>query len=167
LARRQLSFLAIVTQPTALLANPDAVLLDLRANTGEAAIRELQALLGAAGGAVSEPPKFLADLLERAEIASVCIAADVALPHARTSAVGRMVLAVGRAAHGIAFDAEHPQVRLVFLIGTPKNAAADYLQLVASLSRLLKNPLVRQGLLTARTTAEFIALLASGAEAKR
>jgi PTS system fructose-specific IIA component/PTS system fructose-specific IIC component/PTS system nitrogen regulatory IIA component len=97
----------------------------------------------------------------------VCIAADVALPHARTAGVGRMVLAVGRAAQDVAFDPEHPGVRLVFLIGTPKAAVADYLKLVAGLSRLLKKPGVRAGLLTAKTEAEFLALLARGAESKR
>lgn len=167
LARGALSFPATVTQPTALLANPDALTLELRASTGDEAIRALHERLGSAGGAVNDGKKFLADLRDRAQLASVCIAPDVALPHARTSAVNRMVLAVGRAAQDIAFDAEHPQVRLVFLIGTPQNAATDYLQLVAALSRLLKNPAARQGMLTAKTEAEFLAWLAQGAGAKR
>jgi mannitol/fructose-specific phosphotransferase system IIA component (Ntr-type) len=55
----------------------------------------------------------------------------------------------------------------VFLIGTPKAAVADYLKLVAGLSRLLKKPGVRPGLLAAKTAAEFLALLARGAESKR
>ena len=167
LARRWLSFSATVTPPNDLIANPDALALDLRAASGAEAIRALHAHLGLAAGAITDGPRFLADLLERAELASVCIADDIALPHARTAAVGRMVLAVGRAAQDIAFDAEHPRVRLVFLIGTPKNAAAEYLKLVAALSRLLKNAAVRQGLLTAGTESEFRALLARGAEAKR
>jgi mannitol/fructose-specific phosphotransferase system IIA component (Ntr-type) len=142
-----------------LIANPDAVLPDLRAASGDDAIRALHARLGAAAGAVTDAPQFLADLLERARFSSVCIADDVALPHARTAAVGRMVLAVGRAAEGIAFDAEHSRVRLVFLIGTPRAAVTENLQVVAALSRLLKNPATRAALLAAPTEAELRALL--------
>jgi mannitol/fructose-specific phosphotransferase system IIA component (Ntr-type) len=67
----------------------------------------------------------------------------------------------------VAFDAEHPRVRLVFLIGTPKEAAADYLKLVASLSRRLKSAATRKALLAALTEGEFLALLARSAEVKR
>lgn len=123
--------------------------------------------LGSVAGAVIDEPRFLADLLERASVASVCIADEIALPHARTTAVGRLVLAIGRSSQGIAFDAEHPAVRLVFLIGVPKLAVRDYLQLVAALSRLLKNSVVRQGLLTASTEEEFLASLARGVKPKQ
>jgi mannitol/fructose-specific phosphotransferase system IIA component (Ntr-type) len=167
LARQWLSFRATVTQPTVLLANPDAVTLDVRATTGEEAIRALQVKLGAAGGAVMDQPKFLADLIERAHLASVCIAVDVALPHARTAAVSRIVLAVGRVVGEAAFDAEHPAVRLLFLVGTPKSAAGDYLQLVAAISRLLKNPAARAGLLAAKTEEEFRGCLAGTTEVRR
>lgn len=156
-----------MTQPNDLIANPDALALELRAITGDAAIRELHGALGLAAGGVADAPVFLADLLDRARLASVCVAADIALPHARTSAVRRMVLAVGRSAHDIAFDVEHPGVRLVFLIGTPKDAAADYLKLVAALSRMLKNPGVRRELLTATSESDFLAALGRGAGIKR
>lgn len=153
--------------PTDLIAKPDAVVLDLRAANGEEAIRALHARLGDVGGAVTNGPQFLTDLLERAQLASVCIADEIALPHARTAAVERMVLAVGRATEPIAFDAEHPKVRLVFLIGTTKAAVTDYLQVVAALSRLLKNATMRANLLAARDEAEFRALLARSLPTKR
>jgi mannitol/fructose-specific phosphotransferase system IIA component (Ntr-type) len=143
-----------VTLPTDLIANPDVVLLDLRAGSREEAIRLLHAPL-AKLPAVRDADLFLHGLLERAQLASVCIAEDVALPHARTAAVDRVVFAVGRTAAGVAFDAEHPAVRLVFLIGTPKEAVTEYLRTVAALSRLLKTEGVRAGLLAARTEAEF------------
>lgn len=156
-----------MTQPTDLIANPDALALELRATSGEEAIRELHARLGSAVGAVTDAPRFLADLIERAGVASVCIADGIALPHARTPAVSRMVLAVGRAAREVAFDAEHPHVRLVFLIGTPKEAVTDYLKLVAALSRGLKNGKFLDGLLAATTEAEFRGWLARCAEVRR
>ncbi len=146
--------------PTELIAAPDVVVTDLRVTSGEEAIRALHQRLRAATPDVKDAAEFLKDLLARAAISSVCIAADVALPHARTAAVNRIVLAVARTAAPVAFDAEHPGVRLVFMIGTPKAAVAEYLQTVAALSRLLKNGDTRAALLAAPTEADFRAVLA-------
>ena len=152
-----------VQSPTALIAQPDAVILDLPTDSGEAAIRYLHTRLSGLPE-VTNSSTFLSDLLERAAMSSVCIASDVALPHARTTAVRRTVLAVGRSAGPVAFDPEHPAVRLVFLIGTPKEAVTEYLQLVAALSRMLKNDQTRAALLSAATEAEFRAWLARGTQ---
>ena len=133
---------------------------DLRVNSGDEAIRALHQRLRAATPEVRDADLFMRDLLERAALSSVCIADDVALPHARTTAVGRIVLAVARTAEAVAFDAEHPRVRLVFLIGTPKAAVSEYLQTVAALSRMLKKATTRAALLGAPTEAEFRAVLA-------
>ena len=142
-------------------------MLDLPAASGEAAVRLLHERLVATTDAIIDPPRFLGDITARMQVASICIAAEIALPHARTDAVARMVLAVGRAEQGIAFDAEHPHVRLVFLIGTPKAAVPEYLQAVAALSRLLRHPLTRAGLHAAPDEAEFRAVLAGGALAQQ
>jgi mannitol/fructose-specific phosphotransferase system IIA component (Ntr-type) len=153
-----------VDLPTQLLAQPDALLLDLAATSREAALCGLHARL-ARSPAVTDAPKFLHGLLERAMLAPICIAPDVALPHARTDSVARVVLGVARmAVPGVGFDAEHPAVRLVFMVGTPKQQVEEYLLAVAAITRLLKADGVRAGLLAARTEAEFTALLARGAK---
>ena len=152
--------------PTELITLPDAVVADLRAASGEEAIRLLQARLCAATPAVKSPPELLAALLDRARLSSVCIAPEIALPHARTDAVERVVLAVARAPAGIAFDAEHPAVRLVFLIGTPRQAVAEYLQMVATLSRWLRTAGVREALLAAPGEKELRGILARATEKK-
>lgn len=128
-------------------------------------MRTLHAELARRPGVV-DGERFLRDLLERAMLAPVCIAADVALPHARTGAVDRIVLGVARiAAPGVGFDGEHPAVRLMFMIGTPRQQVEDYLRLVAAISRLLKADGVRAGLLAAKTEAEFRVQLARGTTA--
>lgn len=143
------------------------MILDLEAGSGEAAVRSLHERLVAVSDAVVDAPQFLADLLARMRLAPVCIADDVALPHARTNAVSRMVLAVARAPHPISFDADHKGVKLMFLIGTPKSAVTEYLQAVAVLSRMLRNPATRAGLYAATNEAEFRALLSGGVAASR
>lgn len=151
-----------LNSPTDIIAAPDVVALDLTATSGEDAIRALHQRLRAATPDVKDAAQFLKDLLERAAVASVCISDEVALPHARTAAVKRIVLAVARTATPVAFDPDHPGVRLVFLIGTPKAAVAEYLQTVAALSRLLKSPGTKGALLAAANESDFRAILARG-----
>lgn len=157
--QRGVTFRLHVQSPTELIAQPDVVMLDLVASSREAALRALHARL-ATLDAVADPDRLLLDLLERAMVAPVCIAPDVALPHARTAAVNRIVLGVARtAAPGVGFDGEHPAVRLIFMIGTPRQEVAEYLQLVATISRVLKVPGAREALLAAEDEAAFCGAL--------
>jgi mannitol/fructose-specific phosphotransferase system IIA component (Ntr-type) len=148
-----------VNSPSLLISNPDVVRLGLHAGSGEEAIRLLHGQLVADCDGIRDPDRLLLDLIERARLSSVCIADDIALPHARTSAVDRLVLAVARAEPGVPFDPAHPAVRLIFLIGTPRDAVAEYLQMVSAVSRVLRNPIARGALLTAPDEADFRALL--------
>jgi mannitol/fructose-specific phosphotransferase system IIA component (Ntr-type) len=149
-----------VPPPTELIAQPDVVTLDLVATSREAALRALHGQLSR-NPAVKDADRFLFDLLDRVMLSTVCIAADVALPHARTTAVERIVLGIARiAAPGVGFDGEHPHVRLMFLIGTPKQQVEEYLRVVAGISRLLKTDGVHAGLLSATNEMEFRAILA-------
>jgi mannitol/fructose-specific phosphotransferase system IIA component (Ntr-type) len=156
-----------VTSPTDFLAEPDVVLLDVQARSGEDAVRVLHERLTAENPAVTDPARFLDDVFERMRIASVCVSDDIALPHARTNAVTQLTMAVGRARDGVSFDADHPQVHLIVLMGTPKDAVGDYLRTVAALSRVLRHPPTRAGLMAAQNEEEFRALLAGAMTTKR
>ena len=156
-----------MSSPTELIAEPDAVVLDLEAETGEGAVGLLHRRLTEVSEGISDAPNFLADVIQRMRVAPVCIADDVALPHARTNAVSRMVIGVARTKNPVPFDASHSGVRLIFLIGTPKDEVTGYLQVVARLSRLLRTPAIRAGLYSATDEAEFRALLSGGVAARR
>lgn len=144
------------------MAQPDAVLLDLEASTRDLALQRLHAALAKSPG-VTDGAQLWRDLLERATVASVCIAPEVALPHARTLSVDRLVLGVARIqAPGVAFDADHPTVRLMFMIGTPRQQVEEYLRMVAAITRLLRKPGTLAGLLAAPSENEFRALLGRG-----
>lgn len=134
--------------------------------TAEEAIRLLQAKIAAATTAVNAPEELLSALLERYQVSPVTIGADLALPHARTDAVDRMVLGFGRSAEGIGFDSSHPRVRLVFLMATPRDQIEGYLQAVAALSRLLKREGLRAALLNAASEEELRALFGRAMKVK-
>ncbi|HWL15182.1 MAG TPA: PTS sugar transporter subunit IIA [Opitutus sp.] len=151
--------------PSELISHPDVVMLDLPGGSRETVLRTLHGRL-AGNPAVLDADRLLRDVLERVMLATVCVSADTALPHARTNAVSRIVLAVARLAPpGVAFDPEHPQIRLVFLIGTPRAEVDSYLRLVGSISRLLRDPAAHDALLAAKSEPEFRAVLAGEVKA--
>lgn len=102
---------------------------------------------------------FYQELLARERIDPTCVGNEIALPHARTDHVGSVVVAVGRSEGGVRFERANENVRLMFVLGTPRANPSDYLQVVSSLCRLLKDPAHRDGLLAAATPEEFIAVI--------
>ena len=106
-------------------------------------------------------------LLERERLHSTGIGDGIALPHARNALVGLIdhpVIVFGRHATGIDYAAiDGIPARLFFLIVAP--TVTDHLAILARLSRLLRQPNVRQNLLSAKTADEVIGLL-STAEAQ-
>ncbi|MBX7158475.1 MAG: PTS sugar transporter subunit IIA [Verrucomicrobiae bacterium] len=141
------------------LLQPSLIKLSVTETKRTAAIREVAELLRA-DKRIKDFEKFYQDLLTRERIETTCLGADTALPHARTDHVSDMVLAVGRSREGVLFENSNQTVRLIFLVGTPKRMATDYLRLVGTIARLLKQETIRQALLMAPDEQAFIEVLA-------
>jgi mannitol/fructose-specific phosphotransferase system IIA component (Ntr-type) len=108
---------------------------------------------------------FYDELLARDRLDTTCLGNAIALPHARTEHVKKIVMAVGRTDTGIPFDSKGEIVRLFFVLGTPKTKPGDYLAVVSALCKILKDPADRASFLAAATPEAFIAAIAA-AEAK-
>lgn len=100
---------------------------------------------------------FYNELLARERLDTTCLGNEIALPHARTEHVKKIVLAVGRSDAGVHFENCNQTVRLMFVLGTPKSNPTDYLILVGALCRLIKDASSREQLLAAPTPEAFIA----------
>lgn len=99
---------------------------------------------------VSDYPTFCKAMYERESAGSTSIGYGVAIPHARTDQVKDLLLVIGRLTEGIQFEqTDKIPVRLIFMVGTPKNMVTEYLRLVGTLARHLKTESLRQKLLTA------------------
>jgi len=103
---------------------------------------------------------FYEELLARERIESTCLGNEIAFPHARTDSLKGMVLAIGRSTTGVWFENSSQNVKLIFVIGTPKRMVTDYLSIVGGLARLLKDASTREALVAAKTVEEFIEILA-------
>jgi mannitol/fructose-specific phosphotransferase system IIA component (Ntr-type) len=104
---------------------------------------------------------LLRALHEREQLHSTGIGDGIALPHARNALVGLVdcsILVFGRHAAGIPYDAiDGVPARLFFLLLAP--TVTQHLAILARLSRVLRDPKLRQGLLTASQPEKVIALI--------
>jgi mannitol/fructose-specific phosphotransferase system IIA component (Ntr-type) len=114
----------------------------------------LQELIGAIPELAARPDARVAlfkALVERELLHSTGVGDGVALPHARqalTHVVEHPVIVLGRHPTGIAYGAIDGQpVKLFLLLVT--TAVTEHLQVLARISRLIRNPDLQQNLLTA------------------
>jgi mannitol/fructose-specific phosphotransferase system IIA component (Ntr-type) len=107
---------------------------------------------------------FYNELLARERLDTTCLGNEIALPHARTEHVQRIVMAVGRRDEGVLFENGNQNVRLMFLLGTPKSNPGDYLTVVSALCKILKDPANRDALFRAETPEAFIQAMVAAEE---
>jgi len=135
------------------------VVFDLKAESKEAAIEELVDL-AASSNMVKDRDSLLADVQEREELVTTGVGYGVAFPHAKTHSVKGIVIAFGRSAKGIDFDAmDHQPVRLFFLIAAPEDAIGAHLNVMARLSFLMKSADNRQMLEEATSPGDVLTLI--------
>ncbi len=138
------------------LLAPERIILSLQSTKRTAALQETAKLLEADPN-VANFQGFYNELLARERLDTTCLGNEIALPHARTEHVKKIVLAVGRSEAGVLFENSNQTVKLMFVLGTPKNNPTDYLILVGALCRLIKDESSRAALLAAPTPEAFIA----------
>ncbi|MDX2185291.1 MAG: PTS sugar transporter subunit IIA [Opitutaceae bacterium] len=146
------------------LLDPSRVTLQVRSDKRTAAIHEVASRLDGHPD-VSNFGSFYQELLARERLDTTCLGNEIALPHARTEHVKRMVMSVGRSSGGVLFENSNETVRLLFVLGTPKSNPGDYLMVVSSLCKVLKSATTRDALLHATTPEEFIGVLTAAEEA--
>lgn len=143
----------------AALLKPERMKLGLEAKQKNAALHEVANLL-AGCPSVNNFDAFFREILERERISNTALGHDIAIPHARTDHCTDILIAVGRSAEGIDFEAKDGRpVRLIFLIGTPKAMVTEYLRVVGNLARLLRQDDIRQRLLDAPDPTAFMQII--------
>ena len=146
------------------LLDPSRINLQVQSTKRTAALNEVARLL-AAHPEVANFDGFYNELLARERLDTTYLGNEIALPHARTEHVKGIVLAIGRSDAGIHFENCNQTVRLMFILGTPKSNPTDYLLVVSTLCKILKESANRDPLMAATTPDAFIAAL-TAAEAR-
>lgn len=144
------------------LLDPARISLAVRSTRRTAALREVGYLLEGHPD-VANFAGFYDELLARERLDSTYIGNGIALPHARTDHVRRTVMAVGRSDSGVFFETCNQTVRLMFVLGTPRSDPGNYLRLVGTLCRVLRDPAVCDVLFRASDPGTFAAVLQDNA----
>ncbi len=133
----------------------DLVIEDIIAKDKDGVIREFARLLKAAGK-IDDEDEVVRVISERETLGSTGIGDGVAIPHGKVQGLGRMIVAFGRSRSGVDFHAlDGRPVFLFFLLLTPADRPGEHLKALARIARLLKNPSLREGLLTVRDRGEL------------
>lgn len=132
----------------------------LKSTEKSSAITELVDLLASAGYS-SARESLLEAVLNRENQRSTGIGRGFAIPHAKSDAVDKLVVAMGRTNEPIEYKAIDGQpVRLIALLVSPISATSMHIQALAKLSRLVTNGSVLQQLLDAPDSETFYRVIA-------
>ena len=138
------------------LLSIDRIKIPLESQTKDDLLREL---VGVAAAPAGQPARddVLRAVREREAVLSTGIGHGVAIPHGKSSAVGDLRMAAGRAAAPVDFDALDGQpVSLFFLLVGPESAAGPHIKALSRISRLVRKDEVRDKLVAAQTAQEFM-----------
>ncbi|AQT68615.1 EIIABC-Fru [Anaerohalosphaera lusitana] len=126
----------------------------------QAALNSLVDLIGKSKD-VSDVDEVRTAIFHRETLMSTGIGLGLAFPHARLSSVKKPAMAVGLCREGIDDyeSLDNAAVHLVFMIVAGKDQHAQYLRLLASISKKLKVENVRKSLINAPDEDSFYALL--------
>lgn len=132
---------------------------ELLADDKEGVIDELLECL-VSEGLIANRAQAREDVLARERSMSTGMQDGIAIPHARTSAVSRLVCAIGLKREGIDFDAlDVKPTRIVILTLSPRDAATPHIQFMASISKSL-DVAGRQALLNCHSADEMLQFFA-------
>lgn len=143
------------------LFSPASINLDLSGSDRDAVLGELVAQIPEIADQPEARATLLRALQEREQLHSTGIGDGVALPHARNALVGlvdRPIIVFGRHPQGIPYDAiDGVPARLFFLLIAP--TVTQHLAMLARISRLLRDPKLRQNLLAADGPEKVMSLI--------
>ena len=147
---------ATKTRTEIALIAEDIVFLDVQFQSRDDAI---SGLVGAAtdAGRITNADEVVAAALAREEQHSTGVDHQVAIPHARSSAVSEPTLAFARFSEpGVVWAEGEKPSRLIFLIAMPEDAGKAHLKLLSKLARHVMNQEFRDELYAAATPADAV-----------
>ncbi len=140
------------------ILSPTAVTVPLRSTEKKAVIDELVDVLDGAG-LIEDPETLKRVVWDREQQRSTGIGDGLAIPHGKSSCAKDLVIAVGRPATPIDFDAVDGQpVQLVVLLASPPDRTAEHIQALGRISRMLSKREVRQAAYAAESAEDLYRL---------
>ncbi len=140
------------------LISPDVVKVPLAGKSKDEVIRELLAVLSGAGRLTDDRKAYEA-VLAREALGSTGLENGIAVPHAKTTAVTDLTIAIGISAPGIDFQAlDGKPSTLFFLILAPPDKSGPHIEALAEIARMTRSTAFCKAIAAARSPAEVVEL---------
>ena len=141
------------------ILKPQNIKVSLEANTKAEAIAALVSVL-ADNGELTDSRKVLEAVLERETTRTTGIGNGLAIPHGKCAGVPSLVMAIGRCATPIDFQAiDGRPVNLIWLLGSPPDKTGQHIHALARISRLMTIDKFRIAVGSASTSQELFDLI--------
>ncbi|MDD4953503.1 MAG: PTS sugar transporter subunit IIA [Candidatus Omnitrophica bacterium] len=125
-----------------------AIVMDIKSTKKEEVIKELvDSLINAGDIEKRHRNKLIDALMAREALGSTAIGQGIAIPHAKSDSVSKLVAAFGISKRGVDFDSLDGELaHIFFLLLAPQDSAGPHLKALARISRLLKDKYFRDTL---------------------
>lgn len=141
------------------LLSADLIIENINATDKMGVIREFADLLKTAGK-VRDADELFRVVVERESLGSTGIGEGVAIPHGKLPFIHEMIVAFGRSCKGVDFQSvDGKPVSIFFLLVTPEDNPGEHLRTLARISRILKNPSLRENLRNALDRGMLLRLI--------
>lgn len=128
---------------------------ELTSTNKEDVIKELSERIADGHPSVSADDLYTA-LMDRERLGSTGIEDGIAIPHAKIAGLDDIIVACARSTQGLDFDSHDAKpTHLFFILLAPAHSTGMHLKVLARLSRLLKEPRVRNKLLDADSSQDM------------
>ena len=143
------------------LLKKNGIAINPEVKTKEEAINKLVDLMDATGR-LSDKEEYKKAVLARESLSTTGIGDNIAIPHAKTTAVKEPGLAAMILTDGIDYDSlDGEPAKLFFLIAAPEGENNLHLDVLARLSMMLMDPEFKDMLVNAKSVDEFLNLIDS------
>ena len=145
-----------------------AIITDIKSTKKVDVIRELvDALINSGDIEKKSRNKLIDALMNRESLGSTAIGQGIAIPHAKSDCVTRLVAAFGLSKKGLDFDSLDGELAYIFfLLIAPQDSAGPHLKALARISRLLKDKYFRDTLRSCEDEKAVIKIITEEDEKK-
>ncbi len=145
-----------------------AILTDIKSAKKEEVIKELvDALISAGEIEKRYRNKLIEALMTRESLGSTAIGQGIAIPHAKSDCVDKLIAAFGLSRKGVDFDSLDGELAYIFfLLVAPQDSAGPHLKALARISRLLKDKYFRDSLRACTDDKSIVKIIAGEDEKK-
>lgn len=130
-------------------------------HTKDEVLKKLVDLIRENSDVLKDEKHFYENIVAREELGSTGIGQGIAIPHARSEKIEKIVVAVGLLENRIDFKSpDGEDVKLIILVGAPKGQNKEYLSLVSELMRTFRNKKLREAVTCASDYQELLEAIA-------